>query len=290
MNLSRRGFLRGLAVTAGAGTGLVQIGQAAAKASLSADSVGLLYDATRCIGCNACTVKCREVNKLPPNRTDALHDAPVDLDGSTKNIIKLASFGGAASYVKRQCMHCLDPACVSVCMMGALHKQKNGIVAYDLSRCIGCRYCQIACPFDIPKFEWSKAAPKIVKCELCKDRVAAGKEPGCVEACPRKAVVFGPRDELLRDAHARIAAEPGKYVDKVYGETDAGGTQVLYLAALPFGALGLPDLGNEAMPKLPETIQHGVYRGFIAPAALYGALALVLLRNRKHADEPENKP
>jgi hypothetical protein len=138
----------------------------------------------------------------------------------------------------------------------------------------------MACPFEIPKFQWADASPEIVKCTLCDTRLEQGARPGCVEACPREAVIYGKVPDLLKDAHARIAANPKLYVDKVYGEHEAGGTQVLYLSAVPFEKLGLPVLDDRPAPQLSESVQHGIYRGFIAPAALYAALGVVLLRNR----------
>ena len=158
------------------------------------------------------------------------------------------------------------------------------IVSYNPDLCVGCRYCEIACPFNVPKFEWAKYAPKIVKCELCRHRLAEGKPPACTDVCPRHAVIFGKRSELLQEAHRRIDAEPGRYQPKVYGETDAGGTQNLYLSHVPFEKLGLPTLGEQPAPELARSIQHGLYRGFVAPVALYGALAVVMMRNRKRAD------
>jgi Fe-S-cluster-containing dehydrogenase component len=205
-------------------------------------------------------------------------------------VIKLYADGSTQSYMKAQCMHCVDPACVSACMLGSLKKREFGIVTYDVDYCIGCRYCEVACPFGVPKFEFAKAAPKIVKCELCKERLAAGQEPACTDVCPRHAVIYGRRTELLKEAKRRIAETPGRYVPKVYGETDGGGTQVLYLSHVPFDRLGLPTLGDEPAPQLARSIQHGVYRGFIAPAALYAALGIVMLRNRKHDAVPEAKP
>ena len=284
MAISRRTALKGLLtggmLTAGAGT---------ARAALppkqpDPEAVGLLYDSTLCIGCRACVAACRDANGLaavPTTINGAPYDAPVDLDAHTKTIIKLYDTGTERGYVKNQCMHCVDPACVSVCMFSALHKTKYGIVAYDPESCIGCRYCQVACPFNVPKFEWAKATPKIVKCELCRDRLAAGQEPACTAVCPRHAVIYGKRTDLLREAHARLVAAPDKYVPKVYGETDAGGTQVLYLSAVSFDHLGLPALGEQAVPYFTENLQHAVYQGFIAPIALYGALAVVMIRNRK---------
>jgi Fe-S-cluster-containing dehydrogenase component len=283
MLISRRSLVRRVAAGAAGAAASVAAGAAAGSAKPPLpDAVGLLYDATRCIGCQACVVRCREVNGLSPRAHGALWDAPADLDGSTKSVIKLARDGDRTSFFKAQCMHCVDPACVSVCMMGALHKVEHGIVAYDKDLCVGCRYCQLACPFDVPKFEWTSRTPEIVKCDLCRRRQAEGKLPGCVEACPRQAVVSGRRDALLAEAHARIAAHPDRYQPKVYGEHDGGGTQSLYLSAIPFDRLGLPDLGDEATAVLPETIQHGIYQGFVAPAALYAALGLVVLRNRRH--------
>jgi len=254
------------------------------------DAVGMLYDATRCIVCKSCVVACREANGMPVEELEGMWDAPISLSGKTKNIIKLYREGDTTSYMKAQCMHCIDPACVSVCMIGALQKRERGIVTWDPSRCIGCRYCQVACPFDVPKFEWEKAVPQIVKCELCRHRLDEGKEPACCEVCPTEAVVYGSYDKLLAEARRRLEADPERYYPKIYGEHDGGGTQVLYLTAagVPFEKLGLPDLGDEPVPELSETIQHGIYQGFIAPAALFVALGAVIWRNRRsHPEEGE---
>ena len=170
-------------------------------------------------------------------------------------------------------------------MIGALQKREFGIVTWEANRCIGCRYCQIACPFEIPKFEWESRAPRIIKCELCNHRLAEGKEPACCEVCPREAVIYGKYPDLLAEAKRRLADHPGRYVDHIYGEHDGGGTQVLYLSHLPFEKLGLPALGDESVPKLNRTIQHGIYRGFIAPAVLYALLGGVALRNRRSKDD-----
>jgi Fe-S-cluster-containing dehydrogenase component len=256
----------------------------AATIAVPADAVGLLYDTTRCIGCKACVVACRDANGLQPDTSwsGGLYQAPLDLNEKTKTVIKLYDDGaGHRSFFKAQCMHCVDPACASACMLGAFKKREFGIVTYDVNYCIGCRYCEVACPFGVPKFEWAKAAPRMVKCELCNHRIAQGKIPACAEVCPRQAVIYGKREDLLRDAKARLAENPGKYIQKIYGEVDGGGTQCLYLSHVPFEQLGLPVLGEQSTPTLQRTIQHAVYKGFAAPIALYGILGVVMLRNRK---------
>jgi Fe-S-cluster-containing dehydrogenase component len=279
----RRTALRALAGAGAAlGTGAAPaLARERERRKPPADAVGMLYDTTLCIGCKACVVACREANGLPPaTSSDGLHDAPLDLDERTKNVIKLYKEGARLSYVKRQCMHCVDPACVGACMIGALQKRQNGIVTWDGGRCIGCRYCQEVCSFEVPKFEWSSATPRIVKCELCAHRLAVGKLPGCVEVCPRKAVIYGTRAELLDEAHRRLAEHPDRYVPHVYGEDDGGGTQVLYVSHVPFEKIGLPDLGKDGVPKVQQTVQHGMYQGFVAPVALYAVLGGVMFRNR----------
>ena len=292
MGITRRRALQTM-LAGGAGVAGAAISSTPASAAVlptpPADALGLLYDATLCIGCKTCVVACQDANGLPRDTTgiDYKYDAPVALSAKAKNVIKLYKGEEGESFMKAQCMHCVDPACVSACMIGALTKGANGIVQYNVDYCVGCRYCEIACPFNVPKFEWAKATPRIVKCELCRERLAAGQEPACTEVCPRKAVIFGKRSDLLQEAKRRIAAEPDKYQPKVYGETEAGGTQCLYLSHVPFDKLGLPMLDDRPAPELARSIQHTVYKGFIAPVALYGVLAAVMLRNRRADEKPE---
>jgi Fe-S-cluster-containing dehydrogenase component len=309
MSVDRRLLFKGIAA-AGAATAAVGAAEARERPTAPPDALGLFYDTTLCIGCKACVVACREANGMPAvpdNAPGGIWDTPMDLDGSTRNVIKLykSADGLQRSYFKAQCMHCVDPACTNACMIGALKKVEHGIVAYDPTHCIGCRYCQMACPFNVPKFEWSKVAPKIVKCELCRHRVAGaalassggfsrypkGHGPACAEVCPRQAVIYGTRDELLAEAHRRLEQYPDRYVPKIYGETDGGGTQCLYLSHIPFEDLGLPRLSDEPVPEVQQTIQHGIYQGFVAPMALYGLLGAVVFRNRRKAavDEAERQ-
>jgi Fe-S-cluster-containing dehydrogenase component len=284
MTVTRREALQALG--AAAASAAPSRARARARREPAPSAVGMLYDSTLCIGCRACVTACKDANKLPADRramNGAPYDAPSDLSATTKNVIRQAELGERTAFVKAQCMHCVDPACTSVCMIGALRKvPATGIVEYDPNGCVGCRYCQIACPFNVPKFAWAKAVPEIVKCELCRHRADprragphAAANPACCEVCPRGAVVYAARSDLLAEAHRRLGAEPERYEPRVYGERDAGGTSVLYLAArgVAFPALGLPELGEAPVPELAETVQHGIYYGMIGPAALF-ALAL----------------
>jgi formate dehydrogenase iron-sulfur subunit len=289
--MHRRSLLKILAV--GGATAVVPKGaKAAHRKEAPEGAVGMLYDSTRCIGCKTCVVACREANGSKPE--GSLWDNQTELNANTRTVIKLYRGPGAqAAYVKQQCMHCIDPGCVSACMIGALKKREFGAVTWDKDLCVGCRYCQIACPFGVPKFEFNSAAPKIQKCELCVHRLNRGQQPACTEVCPRQAVVFGKRHDLLRQAHARIASRPGAYLDHVYGEIEAGGTQVLYLTSkdVSFEDLGLPKLGDESAPHLSESLQEGIYQGFATPAVLYGAVAAVVWRSKRmqHKDEEGGK-
>jgi Fe-S-cluster-containing dehydrogenase component len=293
LNTDRRSLLKGLA--AAAVTAVVPVeARAAEVVEPLPEALGMLYDTTLCIGCKACVVACKEANGMPPDVDGyggGLYDAPEGLDATTRNVIQLAKLGGdETSYVKKQCMHCVDPACVGACMMHALTKdRRTGIVSWNGASCVGCRYCQLACPYEVPKFEWTSANPRIIKCELCRHRMAEGKGPACCEVCPRHAVIYGKRSELLQEARRRLAESPGRYLPKIYGEHDGGGTQVLYISHVPFEKLGFPQLGEVSSAATTRAVQGTVYKGFVAPLALYGVLGLTIFRNRRRAAE-EGEP
>jgi formate dehydrogenase iron-sulfur subunit len=223
-------------------------------------SVGLLFDSTQCIGCEACVAACKEANGQPPDvdtRTTAYTWTVVDQE--------------AGAYVRRLCMHCVDPTCVSVCPVAALDRTAQGAVVYDADRCIGCRYCMLACPFGAPKYQWDRVVPVVGKCTLCHDRLASDRPPACAEACPTGATLFGERETLLAEAHARLRDDP-EYVQHVYGEQEAGGTGVLMLSAVPFATLGLPaGVTRSPLPALTWRVLSNV-PDFVAVAAvaLYG--------------------
>jgi Fe-S-cluster-containing dehydrogenase component len=302
VTITRRDVLKtlttGTAAMAAAGTVLSGVTQAEEQATAPPAALGMLYDATKCIGCQSCVAACAEANQLEPDtRLDPIHQAPRDLNYTTKNIIKLykPADGKSYSYVKQQCVHCVDPACVAGCMFKGLKKDpKTGIVTWNSKLCVGCRYCEISCPYHIPKFQWEGFNPKIVKCELCKERLAVGQQPACTSVCPAKAVIFGFRSDLLAEAKNRIKQNPGKYYqDRVFGEREGGGTQVLYLSHVPFENLGLPQLPDESVPSKYLKWQKRVYSYLAVPVVLYASMVGVIRSNWKdhhgHAREEEKK-
>ena len=293
MTISRREWLK-LVSTAGAAAAVAPAVEARHPHKVELTDRGMLYDSVRCIGCRACTTACKEANKLPAetqkiewSRIRSAHG--LELQHHEHNQA-LQGRPESSAFIKRQCMHCADPACVSVCMAAALHKEENGVVAYKKSVCVGCRYCQIACPFDVPKFTWHSAIPVIVKCEMCRQRAEG---PACCQACPRGATIAGTMEELYKEAHARIAKDADKYVQHVYGEKEAGGLHVLYLASkeVPFEKLGLPKVPDYPIPQTSETIQHTLYKGFAAPTALFVIFtaAQYLNERRRKVEEEKHK-
>lgn len=267
MDISRRQFLKwGSIAAAAAAAPTIARGVAGASEAtgMGGPTKGMLIDITMCIGCRACQMACQAEHNL---------DGGDDITGLTGDVWTFVdevtaekSADGSAlpepetRFVRRQCFHCQRPACASVCPVAALRKTDTGAVIYEEGRCIGCRYCMVACPYGIPRYQWNRALPSVGKCQLCYERISQGQPTACSEVCPTGATLFGTRDELLAEAHRRIAAEPGKYVDHVYGETEAGGTSVLILSNVPFEDIAfrtdmptkpLPDLTWAVMSKVP---------------------------------------
>jgi Fe-S-cluster-containing dehydrogenase component len=296
--ITRRQALLGAAglAAAGAAAGPAEGMEHPAHPEAPPDAVGLLYDNTICTGCKACMPACSEANGLPADTSGSggLWHMPTDLNSRTKNIIKVYEdpHGGGFAFVKRQCMHCLDPACVTGCPFEALVKGEKGAVTWKASLCIGCRYCEVACPFDVPKFEWDRWNPKIVKCELCyEQRLTKGLQPACTEVCPTGAVIFGKRSDLLATAKARVAASPGKYFeDRVYGEREAGGTQALYLSSVPFESIGLPALDSISIGHYATEVTSVLYKWLAGPIVLAGILGLRIKRNWDRHEAEEHEP
>ncbi|MGO9177381.1 MAG: 4Fe-4S dicluster domain-containing protein [Desulfobaccales bacterium] len=213
-------------------------------------SKAILIDTTKCIGCRACQVACKSWNDLKGGKAtfSETWSNPRFLSSNQYTRIVFREISRSDGrlewyFISRRCMHCLDPACVSACPVAALVKLPSGPVVYDDERCIGCRYCMMACPFQIPKFQWESAVPLVRKCTFCADRQAMGLAPACSTTCPTGTLLFGERAELLTEAHRRLGLEPKKYYPQVYGEKIAGGTSKLYLTPLSFEELGLTQVG-----------------------------------------------
>jgi formate dehydrogenase iron-sulfur subunit len=198
---------------------------------INAQAKGLLLDTTRCIGCGACARASKERNKLPKTSGDFLADT---LSDKTFSVVEQRG----KRFVRKMCMHCVEPSCASACPVAAFKKTPQGPVVYDEDRCMGCRYCMLACPFNVPRYEWSKALPRVRKCDLCADRLEKGLKTACSTACPSGATTYGTREELIAEANRRIAAEPSRYAPGILGDDELGGTSVLVISDVPPEQLG----------------------------------------------------
>jgi Fe-S-cluster-containing dehydrogenase component len=235
--------------------------------------VGVLVDTTRCIGCRACEVACGETHDLfvPDPVNDGALEKPRKTSERQYTVVNKYETEKGDIFVKRQCMHCHQAACATACPTEAMHKTLKGPVTWDGDKCIGCRFCMISCPFDVPKFEYNEWNPKLVKCTMCFERQEKGQKPACVSACPTDALQFGVQVDNLEIARHRIYAHPDKYVHQIYGEHEAGGTGWLYLSAVPFDQIGFrTDLGRTPYPEYTREFLYAV------PAILFGVPAFLL--------------
>ena len=261
MNLNRRNLLK-IAGAAGAALGATAASRALASTTTrgaAKDAVGVLVDTTRCVGCRACEAACSEANALAaPEKPgdDAVFASRRRTSPTSYTVVNKSaekSPGGEARFAKTQCMHCVTPACASGCVVKALEKTAAGPVIYHEDRCLGCRYCMIACPFSVPKYEYAKAVPLVKKCTFCAERQKKGLAPACTEVCPSGALQFGKRADLLEEAKTRIYTNPNAYVHKIYGEDEAGGTSWLYISDVPFESLTLPaGVEKKSYPEMAD--------------------------------------
>ncbi len=296
-NLNRRNFLKTAAIGISAGA----LGTSSIKASdksLSEDRIGILVDTDVCVGCRHCEWACRTAHEFPACDLEEYSDISVfekyrRPDNTSLTVIN--QFENEKNpllpiYVKVQCMHCEKPACVSACIVGALTKLEDGSVVWDDSKCIGCRYCMVACQFQIPTYDYDKAIdPHIWKCDLCRDRRIRDKLPACVEICPNEALVFGKRSEVLSIARKRIKRKPDVYVEHIYGENEIGGTSWMYIAGKSFDKLKMPPLGKETAPGISEAIQHGIFSYFVPPVALFALLGTLMWVNKHKRGESDTE-
>lgn len=246
------------------------------------NSKALLIDISKCVGCRECARACADANNLPQEEATEL---------SATHYTVVQSFNDDQTFVRRMCMHCNEPTCVSACLVGAFRKTETGAVLYDESKCIGCRYCMQACPFEVPRYEWSSLVPRIQKCKMCYERVAAGGKTACSEACQFGATTFGDRDELIKEARKRIDESSGTYVNHIYGLTEAGGTSVLFISNIPFEKLGFPmNLPNEPIPQLSWRVLSQIPKYSVAATVvLFGIHWITARRTEVARFEAEQK-
>ncbi|MCU7859019.1 MAG: hydrogenase 2 operon protein HybA [Candidatus Thiodiazotropha sp. (ex Lucinoma kastoroae)] len=314
--MKRRDFLK---ASLGGTAALLSSGAAEARGNLqpAENAIGMLFDSTLCIGCKACVSKCKEVNGMPPvaMEDEIQYDAARDLSPQTLNVIKAYIEGVGThkdqavdgfAFEKRSCMHCVDPGCVSVCPVTALRRHpKTGIVTYHADACIGCRTCMVGCPYNVPQFDYDNPFGEIHKCQMCNqagvERVDKGMTTGCAEVCPTGATLFGSRKALLEEAQRRMTLNAGEiynyprgdirkpeshhekqvptYQKHIWGEKEAGGTNVMHISAISFDKLGMPPLGERSYASISETVQHTLYKYLALPAVALAGLTFVVRRN-----------
>jgi formate dehydrogenase iron-sulfur subunit len=296
-NLNRRNFLKTAAIGISAGA----IGSSSVRAadkSLSEDRVGILVDTDVCVGCRHCEWACRTAHGFSAGELEDYSDVsifekyrrPESTALTVVNQFENEKNHLLPVYVKIQCMHCEKPACVSACIVGALTKLEDGSVVWDDSKCIGCRYCMVACQFQIPTYDYDKAIdPHIWKCDLCRERRIQDKLPACVDICPNEALVFGKRTEILSIAKKRIKRKPDVYIEHIYGEYEIGGTSWMYIAGKSFDKLKMPPLGKDPAPGISEAIQHGIFSYFVPPVALFALLGTLMWVNKHRKTEPPDE-
>lgn len=283
-------------------------------------SLAVLVDLALCSGCRACVGACKLANNLPLDQQDWFQGEMFRgdylpsvrgqtnqprLNSTTYTVVEYHDITQSSEtphwlFTKRQCMHCLSPACESACPVGAFEKLEQGPVVYHPERCMGCRYCMMACPFGVPTYEWDKPIPYVRKCTFCAQRLLPNPKqptdptervPACAKACPTGALMFGRRSELLREAKSRIKATPNKYIDYVYGEKEAGGTSWLYISPIPFGQLGFPQhTGTRPYPEYTEAALGSVPLVIVGGGACLAGLYLFWKRKQEIAQDESRQP
>lgn len=271
MSIDRRNFFKTIGI-AGVTLAVGKSAGASSPESSKTEFRGMLYDATRCVGCLECEIACAKAHNQPEPTDELQVDVLRKTSEVKRCVINYHTTSKGEVLVRNQCMHCNEPACAAACLTQAMYKTKEGPVIWRTDKCMGCRYCMVSCPFDVPKFEYFSANPKIEKCDMCYDRIMKGQIPTCAEACPAEALIFGTRRELLAEARKRIAENPTEYVDQIYGEDVAGGTGYLSLSPAPFSEVGFnTKLQNTSYPALTKGFLYSVPSVFVLlPTLLLG--------------------
>ena len=286
MGIDRRFFMKSLGATGAA----LALGKPIVKAEKKPETTefyGMLYDATLCIGCQSCEFACAEAHGLPEPTEMPDPENIREMDETRRTVVNMFNTSEGEVFLKEQCMHCNEPACVAACLTQAMYKTKEGPVIWRGDKCMGCRYCMVSCPFDVPKFEYFSSNPKILKCDMCYDKLEKGQKPTCVENCPAEAIIFGTRRELIKEARRRIVENPDVYVDHIYGEHEAGGTGILYLAPVEMKELGMNEnLRMDDYPSLTKGFLYSVPSVFVlGPALLLGLHAATKSNKKTETDE-----
>ncbi len=325
--MKRRDFLKAAATSGAAAVCGTEVVHARGNLEPAENAVGMLFDSTLCVGCKACVSKCKEVNDMPPviDGDNNTWDSARDLSGDTLNVIKVYKNGTAKTkdaeidgfcFEKRSCMHCVDPGCVSVCPVTAMRRDPlTGIVTHHADACIGCRNCMVGCPYNVPQYEFDEAYGQIQKCQMCNqqgvERVNNGQLTGCAEVCPTGATLFGTRKELLAEAKRRMTLKEGdtynyprgdvskpynhhekavpEYKQHIWGEKEAGGTNVLHISSVSFDKLGMPPLEERSHASISESVQHGLYNYLALPAIALAGLTYVVKKNEVDEDNEDNQ-
>jgi Fe-S-cluster-containing dehydrogenase component len=282
MGINRRGFLGMMSAT-----GLIlAIGKnTSAKNNNHIEFFGVLYDSTRCVACRTCEYECAAAHGFPEPAGEV--EAIRKTSETSNTVVNTFQTTKGEVYIKRQCMHCNEPACDAACLTQAMKKNEMGPVTWNGDKCMGCRYCMVSCPFDSPKFEYHSTNPKIQKCDMCFDRQVKGEAPVCVSNCPNEALLYGKRRDLIKEAHRRICEKPELYVDHIYGEHEVGGTGWLYLSPVQFEELGMnTNLQQSSYPALTKGFLYSVPSvDLLLPPLLLGIYTAT--KNNRHEDENE---
>ncbi|MEG6520388.1 4Fe-4S dicluster domain-containing protein [Desulfotomaculum sp. 1211_IL3151] len=256
-------------------------------------SKGVLVDLTKCVGCGSCTVACKLWNKNDWDENPSIGPTAklTDKNWTVVQFKEVKDKQGEPvwRFIKQQCFHCKEPACVSACFAKAFQKTKEGPVIYYPHLCVGCRYCMVACPFNVPKYEWEKPFPLVTKCMMCDTKVQKGEAPACVSVCPADVFKFGDREALLKEAKATISKDP-KYVKHIYGEEEVGGTEWMYLSDVPFEQLGFKtNLTKRSLPSYTEAYMHATpFVGVAWGVILTGLYHYTKRRNQIAKDKDKN--